>query len=297
MVLDASFFKEEERCGYLVTEKRKKVWAVGLELWERFDEVCKKHGITYYAYYGTLLGAVRHQGFIPWDDDIDVIMFRDEYKRFQEIAPSEFTEPYFFQNAYTDRIIWQISKIRDSRTTAIERNFLSLKDTVHQGIFLDIFPFDSVADGIHSEFCVIEEIRNLLWRMVMEPVTVLRELQSGAEFLLKPEFILELYQKGMKESFRVFEAFSEEHFGETEDVNYLLNDMTGKHSQCVKKEWFQNIIYLPFEHIQLPVPAEYDKILTRRYGDYHQLVPGGSDHEGVILEPDIPYKEYFEKYL
>ncbi len=297
MVLDASFFKEEERCGYLVTEKRKKVWAVGLELWERFDEVCKKHGITYYAYYGTLLGAVRHQGFIPWDDDIDVIMFRDEYKRFQEIAPSEFTEPYFFQNAYTDRIIWQISKIRDSRTTAIERNFLSLKDTVHQGIFLDIFPFDSVADGIHSEFCVIEEIRNLLWRMVMEPVTVLRELQSGAEFLLKPEFILELYQKGMKESFRVFEAFSEEHFGETEDVNYLLNDMTGKHSQCVKKEWFQDIIYLPFEHIQLPVPAEYDKILTRRYGDYHQLVPGGSDHEGVILEPDIPYKEYFEKYL
>ena len=297
MVLDASFFKEEERCGYLVTEKRKKVWAVGLELWERFDEVCKKHGITYYAYYGTLLGAVRHQGFIPWDDDIDVIMFRDEYKRFQEIAPSEFTEPYFFQNAYTDRIIWQISKIRDSRTTAIERNFLSLKDTVHQGIFLDIFPFDSVADGIHSEFCVIEEIRNLLWRRVMEPVTVLRELQSGAEFLLKPEFILELYQKGMKESFRVFEAFSEEHFGETEDVNYLLNDMTGKHSQCVKKEWFQDIIYLPFEHIQLPVPAEYDKILTRRYGDYHQLVPGGSDHEGVILEPDIPYKEYFEKYL
>ena len=297
MVLDASFFKEEERCGYLVTEKRKKVWAVGLELWERFDEVCKKHGITYYAYYGTLLGAVRHQGFIPWDDDIDVIMFRDEYKRFQEIAPSEFTEPYFFQNAYTDRIIWQISKIRDSRTTAIERNFLSLKDTVHQGIFLDIFPFDSVADGIHSEFCVIEEIRNLLWRMVMEPVTVLRELQSGAEFLLKPEFILELYQKGMKESFRVFEAFSEEHFGETEDVNYLLNDMTGKHSQCVKKEWFQDIIYLPFEPIQLPVPAEYDKILTRRYGDYHQLVPGGSDHEGVILEPDIPYKEYFEKYL
>ena len=297
MVLDASFFKEEERCGYLVTEKRKKVWAVGLELWERFDEVCRKHGITYYAYYGTLLGAVRHQGFIPWDDDIDVIMFRDEYKRFQEIAPSEFTEPYFFQNAYTDRIIWQISKIRDSRTTAIERNFLSLKDTVHQGIFLDIFPFDSVADGIHSEFCVIEEIRNLLWRMVMEPVTVLRELQSGAEFLLKPEFILELYRKGMKESFRVFEAFSEEHFGETEDVNYLLNDMTGKHSQCVKKEWFQDIIYLPFEHIQLPVPAEYDKILTRRYGDYHQLVPGGSDHEGVILEPDIPYKEYFEKYL
>lgn len=78
------------------------MWAVELHMLEAFDEVCKKYGLTYYVDFGTLLGAVRHQGFIPWDDDIDVVMFRDDYERFQAIAPYEFLELYFFQNSYTD---------------------------------------------------------------------------------------------------------------------------------------------------------------------------------------------------
>ena len=67
MIANPSFYKEEIRSGFLVTEKRKKVWAVELQMLEKLDEVCKKYNLTYYAYYGTLLGAVRHQGFIPWD--------------------------------------------------------------------------------------------------------------------------------------------------------------------------------------------------------------------------------------
>ena len=296
MVLDESFFQEEERCGFLVTEKRKKVWAVGLELLERFGEVCKKHGLTYFVYYGTLLGAVRHQGFIPWDDDIDVVMFRDDYERLQEIAPQEFIEPYFFQNAYTDCRVWPFSKIRDSRTTAIEHNLSYLRD-FHHGIFIDICPLDSVSDGINQDFSMIEEIRKLLWCIVTDENQVLQKLSEGGQFLLEPDFILDLLHMDVRMRFKVFEDFNTAHFGETSQVNYIIEEMMGTPYQSVNIDCFCETIYVPFENIQVPVPAGYDKILTRSYGDYRQLIRGGSAHEGMILEPESPYKEYFEKYL
>ncbi len=80
----------------------------------KFDQVCREYNLTYFVFYGTLLGAARHQGFIPWDDDIDVVLFRDDYETFQAVAPWEFTEPYFFQNSYTDNMIWPFSKIREA---------------------------------------------------------------------------------------------------------------------------------------------------------------------------------------
>ena len=126
--LNPSFFKKEIRSDFLVDEKRKKVWAVELEMLEKLDEVCKNHDITYWVFYGTLLGAVRHKGFVPWDDDIDVVMFRNDYERFQTVAPHEFQEPYFFQNSYTDRRIWALSKIRDSSKYMSAKVFKTLVD-------------------------------------------------------------------------------------------------------------------------------------------------------------------------
>ena len=77
---DSSFFREEIRNGFLVTEKMKRIWYTEISLLQELDRVCKKYGLRYFAEYGTLLGAVRHKGFIPWDDDIDVAMFRDDYE-------------------------------------------------------------------------------------------------------------------------------------------------------------------------------------------------------------------------
>lgn len=173
--IEEAFFQEEIRCDFLVDQKRKKVWATELLMLERLDEVCRKHDITYWAFYGTLLGAVRHQGFIPWDDDIDLVMFRDDYERFQAIGPKEFREPYFFQCPYTDRRIWPISKIRDSRTTGIQ--FQGLRD-MHQGIFIDIFPLDSVPDGVNRSFTGVFEMERLLWNMVKDPAETLAGLKQ-----------------------------------------------------------------------------------------------------------------------
>ncbi len=297
MEINTSFYKEEIRSGFLVTEKRKKIWAVELQMLEKFDEICRKYSLTYYVYYGTLLGAVRHQGFIPWDDDIDVIMFRDDYERFQTIAPDEFTEPYFFQNSYTDRVMWPLSKIRDSRTTAAEPQFRHLGSSFHQGIFIDIFPFDNVKDGVNPQFETIEQIQQLLWLSIVNPEAIIKAMEEGQKLYLGTDFLINHLQKNVQEKFKIFESFNRSCLEQSKKVNYLIEEIYPDEVSCksVEKDWFHDIIYLPFEHLQIPAPAEYDKILTQCYANYHQFVQGGSAHEDIMLEPDIPYKEYFMK--
>lgn len=299
MMINASFYKEEIRSGFLVTEKRKKVWAAELQMLEKFDEICQKHNLTYYAYYGTLLGAVRHQGFIPWDDDIDVVMFRDDYEKFQAIAPEEFKEPYFYQNTYTDRVMWALSKIRDSRTTAVEPQFRHLGSSFHQGIFIDIFPFDNVKDGVNSQFETIEQIQQLLWLSIVNPEAIIKAMEEGQKLYLGTDFLINHLQKNVQEKFKIFESFNRSCLEQSKKVNYLIEEIYPDEVSCksVEKDWFHDIIYLPFEHLQIPAPAEYDKILTQCYGNYHQFVQGGSAHEDIMLEPDIPYKEYVMKHL
>ena len=297
MIINTSFYKEEIRSGFLVTEKRKKIWAAELQILEVFDEICQKYNLTYYAYYGTLLGAVRHRGFIPWDDDIDVVMFRNDYEKFQEIAPLEFKEPYFYQSTYTDRVMWPLSKIRDSRTTAVEPHFRSMGSTFHQGIFIDIFPFDSVEDGINIQFTTMRQIQNLLWVSMTEPETIIKALEGGQQLYLSADFLIDYLQKSIQEQFKIFETFNLSCFGQTQKVNYLIHEICPNSIsyKSVQKDWFNDTIYLPFEHLSVPAPAEYDKILTQCYGHYHQFVQGESAHEHIVLEPDIPYKEYFKR--
>ena len=292
MELKESFFEEETRCGFLVTEKRKKIWAVELELLEKLDEVCRKHGLKYYAYYGTLLGAVRHQGFIPWDDDIDVVMFRDDYERFQAIAPEEFGEPYFFQNSYTDQMIWPLSKLRDSRTTAVERAYADRGAAFHQGIFIDSFPFDSVNDPDDERTATIAEMQNLLWIGMMNPEIALEAVRQEPPSSRLRGFMLDYLRKDVRQKMRVFETFNLSSLGKSKKVNYVSSEI--RHAcKSVDRDWFQETVYLPFENLRIPAPAQYDRILTECYGNYHEFVQGGTYHEGIIFEPDVPYREYF----
>ena len=101
--LPKGFLEEEVRCGYTVTRKMKEVWAVELDLLKEFKRVCNKYDLKYCADGGTLLGAIRHQGFIPWDDDLDIAMLRKDFEKLNEVAPAEFKKPYFWQTEETDK--------------------------------------------------------------------------------------------------------------------------------------------------------------------------------------------------
>ena len=128
----------EKRGGYLVSHEMKKVWAVELDLLRQLIEVCQRENLRMWVDGGTLLGAVRHQGFIPWDDDIDVCMPRPDYDRLTAISGQVFKEPYFYQNAYTDKDYFAgHAQLRNSRTAAIRPS--ASFNPFNQGIFIDIF--------------------------------------------------------------------------------------------------------------------------------------------------------------
>lgn len=272
-----------------------RVHETNLKMLKEIDRICRKYKIKYALDAGTLLGAVRHQGFIPWDDDMDIVMFRDDYERFQAIAPQEFTEPYFYQNSYTDQVTWPFSKLRDSRTTAAEKNFTGLGSSFHQGIFIDIFPLDSAQDPDDARTAFIAEMQNLLWIGIMNPSLALQAvMQEPQESSLKT-FMLDYLRKDRTEKFRVFENYNLSALGESKKVNYVLSEMVLHDCKSVDRDWFRETVYLPFENMEIPAPAEYDKILKECYGDYHRFVQGGTAHEGIVIEPEIPYKEYFSR--
>lgn len=285
-----SFFKEEIRSGFLVTEKRKKVWHAELELLQKFDEVCRKHHLTYFAEYGTLLGAVRHQGFIPWDDDMDLCMFRDDYMKLLEIAPYEFCEPYFFQNTYNDLIVWAFSKLRDSRTTAIE--FADMNPNFHQGIFLDIYPFDDVPDGKKFSSNILS-VQSDVWQTVVNSKRMRYYLQEGVPFHVESDILCDLLNLPVRERFRQFETLNLSHCGTSDKVNFITSEICHR-SKSREREWYADIVYLPFEYLEIPVPCGYHEILERHYGDYQTFHKNRSTHEGIFLDPDTPYRYYME---
>ncbi|MGM9559050.1 LicD family protein [Anaerovibrio slackiae] len=280
-------YKDEIRDNFLVTASRKKVWQVELELLQELDRICRRHGITYFADYGTLLGAVRHGGFIPWDDDIDVVMLRPDYEKFRSIAMEEVKAPLFLQSTYTDGFISAFSKLRHSQTSAIE---FPDNASINQGIFIDIFPLDGVADGTARQDRLFR-IKLELWRTVMDADNLRQDLQAGADFCLTRNLLARLLKLSRLERFAEFERFCLNHFAEAERLNFITDSFLGRDTH-VQRKYYEEVAYLPFEGIKIPVPGDYHSVLRCRYGDYMQRIRGGSDHEGIILSADIPYREF-----
>ena len=294
------FLDEEERCGYIVSHEMKKVWAVMLDLLAEFDRVCKKYGIRYFACGGTALGAVRHKGFIPWDDDVDLLMFREDYNKLKEVASIEFTYPYFFQNKYTDPTANDfLAKLRNSDTTA----FLSAeKDSVfpyNKGIFIDIFCVDNVPDdkAIREKFFnVLEEKRQDvikygqklgIYSAVTNPME--RAIKHVLYYLLK--YNRKLYLSKYKEMFSEFESLCSSYANY--NTKYVSSYVFGPKEELFKeKNDFKAVIECDFEFMKVPICSGYHHYLTDTFGDYMQFVKGTSWHSAIFFDTDKSYTEY-----
>lgn len=290
IVLDESFFKEEERSGYLVSAKMKHIWAVGLDLWAKFDDVCRKHGLKYYAAYGTLLGAVRHHGFIPWDDDIDLCMMRDDYEKLKTIAAEEFQEPYYFQDWYNScGRTWPFSKLRNSNTTAIE--FPDKEIEFNQGMFIDINALDEFDDGHVSP--AFKKVQRELFDCINNPIKMLKGVLAGQQFTMDTDMVISL-SKDYIAAQHLFENLTLESFGQSNLVGYYCDEVRGN-DRYFPKDAFSETIYMDFEGFQMPVPAGYDIVLKKWYGDYMTPRQVPNCHSGAILDPFKPYTEYLKK--
>ena len=289
--MNKGFLNEETRNGFLVDEKRKKVWKTTIDLLEVFDKFCNENGLRYYVDYGTLLGAVRHKGFIPWDDDIDLVMFRDDYDKMIRLAPDYFKYPFFFQNVYTNPyVVWSFSKLRDDRTTGVEWDYLPAD--FHQGIFIDIFPLDDVPDNklyVKGHLKIASE----LWACCVDTDQVYRMINGEVPSLSNTDLLLQIIQMPIEERFKVYENTLLQLFGTSTRCNQIDEAYAGKGTDRLK-EWYADPIYLPFEYIEVPCPKEFDLVLKAQYGDYMTPIMEPNAHDGIILDPDVPYTEYLK---
>lgn len=290
-VLPESFFQEEEKCGFIITKERKKLWAIELDLLRKVDSICKEYGIKYYAMGGTLLGTVRHEGFIPWDDDIDIAMFRADYDSFCEIARNEMLEPYFLQSAYDEKD-YAIShvKIRNSNTVGATK--YDFEFDYNKGVFIDIFPIDNVPEDEDLRLELkegVKKYRRLFDVGLRKFWYVEKEIISEDEKRIDRE---KIDQMTLPVLYKEFEAFCGKFNGrKTKECGVLALELTTERFFW-NREDYNETIWMPFEGFLMPVPSNYDNILKKTYGNYQELIKGGALHGILLFDSDKSYKEY-----
>ena len=289
--LPDDFLEAEERCGFQISADMKAVWAVQLDLLERFKEVCQRYGLKYFASDGTLLGAVRHKGYIPWDDDIDVIMLREDYDRLNELAEKEFTYPYFFQTIYTDPLrIRCHAQLRNSATTGyIEED---RKLPVNKGIFIDIFVLDVVPDDPVRLFFLVFRLRALFTLMTYKRFSK----EEPRVFLgrLFGTFIRDVFFKKVDIStvYKYYERLCRKYYkSKNQRVTSLVFFRFRSHKITFRKKWFEGAHTVPFEFTDIVIPDRYDPVLRQQYGDYMTMRREPTIHGKLTLDPYRAFTE------
>lgn len=282
----------ETRNGYFISAEMKKIWAVEMELLKKLLEVCEKYNLRIFAEGGTLLGAVREHGFIPWDDDIDMAMLRDDYDKLQAIAKDEFKSPFFFQSGYTDEFSNGFTRIRMDGTAAILPQ--SVWHKCHQGIFIDLFPLDVVPDNEKElDRFVKEKIekKERLTHYCNNYFSILNWKYNWYLFRIK----LEIRKNGFYKIFGEYDRFIKQYWN-TDNHRVSLISWLYSPVYLREKSWYFKQIKMPFEDIMIPVPYNYDYVLRRQFGDYMKPVKAPNMHGGFfIIDTNHSYKEYLHE--
>lgn len=229
-------------------EVLEKLWLHELKILDEIDRICKKHNITYFLFWGTLIGAIRHKGFIPWDDDIDLGMPIEDYKKFIKAAKKELSEEFFLQTNKTDKHhAVSFTKVRLNNTVFYSEEEKGSEK--HKGIFVDIIPlyrYREDSERSKKKVYFVESLDNAI--MVKRT-----KVDYGSRTLSKlPDGVLcnlrDMLADSEGDMFRSWnKTFAEKDFFPTVEVEF-----------CAKK---------------YPAPKNYDKVLRQIYGDYMQLPP------------------------
>lgn len=255
-----------------------------LILADEVKRICEKHNIRYFMIAGTMLGAVRHKGFIPWDDDMDFGMLRNDYDKFVSVCAAEIDENKFYlQTDKKDKYYtFNFAKLRLCGTKVIE-SFSSDVQT-NQGIYIDIFPIDNLADGKTVARLQCKKFwfyRSLLWIKCGYGSGEVKKKTSYKIARFISRFFSIAYLKKRKLKIIAKYKNKETRYVVTSDGTYGLKKET------LEKAWLKNLKNYDFEDRQYPGIADYDTYLTYFYGDYMQLPPEDKRNHHGRLEVDF----------
>lgn len=261
---------------------------IQLSMLKDFDAVCQKHRISYQLFSGTALGAVRHKGFIPWDDDIDVVMLREDYERFFDSASKELdSNKYYVQREFSEHWPMFFSKLRLNGTTYIEK-YHSHDARIHQGIYIDIFPCDNLSDSrlmqnlqyIASKIVIA---KSLYARGYETNSTVKKCFMQFCRILPTEPFKHLCIRRNDSSSLKVHTFFGG---GKKFERSIFL------------REWFEQSVKMRFEDSEFPVSAHYDEMLRVMYGDYMvmpTLEQRVCKRHAAIVDINKPYTFHLEE--
>lgn len=253
---------------------------------QEIDRICKNNDISYMLFAGTMLGAVRHNGFIPWDDDLDIVLLREEYDRLLEVAPKELNqEKFFLQKEYSEHWPCHFSKLRRNNTSYIEKTIPKDKKQ-HQGIYIDIFPVDNLSDNK-----LVQKIQFYSSKIVIAKSLHRRGYLTDS--ILKKAFILLCRLLPASPFLKVSQHRDKK---DSEMVNTFYAASSKFEKSVFKREWFEKTKLAGFEDREYPISLYYDEVLSTLYGDYMKL-PDEEERKCKVHALKIDFDNSYEKYL
>lgn len=276
-------------CDYFVSSEMKQVWNIELEMLEKVDKICKENGIIYSLAGGSLLGAIRHKGYIPWDDDVDIIMPRKDYENFLQLAQEQFEFPFFVQYYKTENYYPRgHAQIRNSNTTAIIQG--DEYNNFNKGIFIDIFPLDNIPDNENERKRFLKKLLNLKKKLGLfysiESTSKIKYYVKKVIRKIKYTFID--YNKEIEKFEKALKTYNNIETKQCGALGFRPDEFK------YETQWFKNTIEVPFEDIKVKIISNYDEALKRQYNDYMKIPKNknGSVHGEIIFDTKESYKNY-----
>lgn len=252
-----SFFEDEVREGFFVTSMMKRYWAAQLKVLKEFATICDRHNLKWFADYGTLIGAVRHAGYVPWDDDLDVSMLRKDWDKFFEVAASELpsgykiltldSEPEYTE--FTGRIV------NCSIIDASEEHLADYYGCPYT-VGIDIFPLDNVYDDPELEEDRKGRAKELIQRC--------SSVKSSGE-----------KNKYMREIARIHTECKDDNSSRVAMMTLFLT----RNDHVFPREFFENYVELPFENCRVKASPQFLKMLRIEYKNFMRIVKNGGEHD------------------
>lgn len=281
---------ENQKLYEFTPETLRKLQLKELDTLVYFKEFCDKNNLLFYLCGGCCIGSLRTGGFIPWDDDIDILMPRDDYEKLYKLWDNDKHER--FKLLRTDEKIFTgniFTTIVDTETTCVKANQAHLD--IPFGIMMDIFPIDGCPKGKFKR--TMQKLNAMIYSLFLAQIV---PENHGGIMALGSKFLLSIVKspKAREKKWRNAERRMSKY--KISDCEYITELCEGVHSMQPKypKEWFASAVYREFEGLQMPIPVGYDPYLKKAFGDYMTLPPEDKQkphHDMILVDTERSYKE------